>query len=109
MHPIDFEILVIIGFLQSLSLNTEFSRCDPAKIISNLLQASDLQPLAQLNGMDEVTDLAQRLMSTCIQPGESSTQHIYIQHLLLEVNTVDISDLQLTAPRRFMPLAISTT
>ncbi|MOA42678.1 hypothetical protein D3C78_1647480 [compost metagenome] len=70
-------------------------------MIGNFFQASHFQPLALFNGMHEMTGFQQRVMGTGIEPGETTTQHFYIECLPLQVSAVDVGDFQLATVGRF--------
>ncbi|MNN90102.1 hypothetical protein D3C81_2080020 [compost metagenome] len=46
--------------------------------------------------MNEMTRLQKRIVSTSIQPCETTTEHFNIERILLKIDTVHISDFQLS-------------
>ena len=56
------QILTITGFLQALRLGIDLLSGNPAVVIRDFFQASDLQALAMLDGMHEVTGFKQRVV-----------------------------------------------
>src|SRR5690606_9076835 len=73
---------------------------DPAVAPGDLLRAAHAQPLARLDGLDEVRGLDQRLVGAGVEPGVAAAELLQVQAALLEVAAVEIGDLELAAWRR---------
>lgn len=84
-------------------------RGNPAFSQSYALKARHFQPLALFNDFDVGTCLGQRVVSTGIQPCETSAQCLYFQFLVLKKLLVYGGDFQFSRAEGLIFLATSTT
>src|SRR4051794_12103731 len=73
---------------------------DESEVVRDLLGAGDLQPLPQLDGLDEVRRLQQRLLRPRVEPRESAPELLDAQFADLQIDAIEIRDLQLSPFRR---------
>jgi hypothetical protein len=82
---------------------------DPAVEVGDLLRTADLEPLALLDGLDELTGLHQGLVGAGIEPGGAAADAAQVQLAALEIAVVEVGDLQLAARRGRRDSASSQT
>src|SRR5262245_38399745 len=94
------EIAAVAGLPHASGRATDVVGADVAHAQRDLLEASHLQPLSLLDGLDEVRRLRQRLVGAGVGPGEAAAELLDTQLAQLEVVQVHVSDLELAACRR---------
>src|ERR1700723_701998 len=73
------QILSIAALQHRLGELFKLLQSDIAQPKSNLLQTSDLEALAALNGLDELSGIKQRIMCACVEPGHTAAHHFDFQ------------------------------
>ena len=59
-----------------------------------------MKTLPILDGLDEIGCIVQRLVGSCIQPGEATSQLLQVQRIFVQIALVEIGDFQLATNRR---------
>ena len=88
--------------LQLLSGDVFHPECD-------FFRTSDLEALPLFHRLNKLARLQQRFVSTCIQPGKSTTQVLNIQFSEREILPVEIGNFKLAAEDGLSDEAISET
>src|SRR5205085_2880047 len=95
------EVFAVRALAQAIGGAQYVVGCDGAEVIGDFFGAGDFQSLAQLDGLDEIRGLQQRLLRSRIEPRVAAAELLDSQRMLLEINAIEIGDLELSARRRF--------
>jgi len=69
---------------------------DEPEVVRDLLGAGDLQTLPQLDRLDEIRRLQQRLLGTRVEPRETAPELLDAQFADLQIHAIEVGDLQLS-------------
>ena len=97
-HP--QQVLPVRALPQPLRLSPHFVGGDQSKQVRDLLGAGDLEPLPQLDLLDEVRGAEERLLRAGVEPGVAASELLDGELAHLEVAAIEVGDLQLAARRR---------
>ena len=89
--------IAVLG--QGLSQGFELSGIDPVLPVGNFFRASDFESLAVFDGGDELTGFEQAFVGPGVEPGVATAHDFDVEFALFEIQTVEISNFQLTARR----------
>ena len=88
------EVLPVAALRQRGGECLQLGRVDPAVPPGDLLRATDLEPLALLERMNELAGFEKALGRAGVEPGIAAAERFDGQNAALEVRGVEVSDLE---------------
>src|SRR5262249_34546666 len=94
------QIPAVFSICDWLRLCAQLVNPNVAKPERNFFQASDLQPLAQLDDLHKVGSLQQRVGGAGIEPGDAAPQSFHVKRPAFQISAIEIGDFQFASCRR---------
>ena len=94
------QILAIGRLAQLFPQILELLGINPTVTPSNFLDTAHIHPLTVLYGSHEIRGIQQTVAIARIEPGETTSENLYLQRAFIEIQLIKVGNLILTTGRR---------